>query len=293
MPVIPIEELKKRMNGGIPMAGNAIDQARSNIEPSYEGSGFMPTGIRVKGLTFENPSAKAMMQSNRLQAAKDIKTRSAQKNVMQSAESVAGAMGRLAKGWADAYQEGGVGRADKDIWARANIRFGGDRGDKYRKTSALPGLKTEIIARMMPLMTQQGDKEGSVRLVESVFRKLEETLPKGYSGPGAARDQMSTTMENMFGFAKAFHDLGIGADQVNAMSDEQFSEYIGALETAKNRVTFAPQEKKVLNQITKKTLAPIDQILNKNASSFVKGKVYQIPQKGKFRYIGNDQWEKA
>ncbi|MCH7535107.1 MAG: NUDIX domain-containing protein, partial [Bacteroidetes bacterium] len=43
------------------------------------------------------------------------------------------------------------------------IRFGGGTGfigsgDKFESTGALPGLKTEIIGRMMPLITQQGDR---------------------------------------------------------------------------------------------------------------------------------------
>ena len=51
-------------------------------------------------------------------------------------------------------------------------------GDKYPNSAAFPGQKTEVIVRMMPMLTAQGDKPGSVRLVSTVFDKLNLTLPE-------------------------------------------------------------------------------------------------------------------
>lgn len=201
------------------------------------------------------------------QTKQGAKQDAAARNVTRSAEAVTSAMGRLAEGWVEAYEEGGVGNILAEKVSDIATRVGGDVGDKYRKTSALPGLKTEIVARMMPILTQQGEKEGSVRLVESVFRKLEETLPKKFSGPGAARDQMAATINNMYGFTKAFYDLGVKAEDVEKMSESEFSSYMSSLEKARERVVSSEEETGAIKEITSSVLKPLDEVIQRKGSS--------------------------
>jgi len=187
----------------------------------------------------------------------------AQRSVDQTAEVVGATTRRFAEWWAKAYDEGGVGNAVKDTWSDLAIRAGGDWGDKYSKKSAIVGLKTEFVARYMPLLTKQGEKDGSVRLVESIFRKVEQTLPKGFSGAKAAYEQLSATMENAIGYSKAFHEAPLSKQDIDNMNDKDFDSYMNTLGKLRARIVFTDEEKKAIDNVRATALEPIQAIIDK------------------------------
>lgn len=244
---------------------NAQGYLGSVPSPQSSGDLVLKTQKTPFGATYENVG----LDKAKAQAEAEASREQGKGAVIQSAEAIGGSMNRLAQGYADAYREGGVGNALKDWVSSAAIRMGGDVGDRYKKTSALTGLKTEVVARMMPLLTQQGDKAGSVRLVEAIFRKLEDTLPKKYSGKGAAEEQIAATIKNSYGYIKAFHDLGMSADQIENMSDAQFNEYINTLETARGRISLTPQEEESLNGVISEAVQPIRSLDKSSAPNWI------------------------
>jgi len=181
---------------------------------------------------------------------------------MRVADTIAQAAGRLADQWAKAHDEEGVGDIFRATTSKVGLFVGGKFGDKFKETGALPGLETEILLRMMPMMTRQGEKEGSVRLVNNVFQRLSKTLPKTNTGPGTARRQLATTINNMFGFARAFQNSGVSSAVVEKMSESELRTFADRLEVSLATLTPTPQEQALIEDVINKALAPIDEILS-------------------------------
>ena len=96
----------------------------------------------------------------------------------------------------------------------------------------------------------------------------------------------------MFGFAKAFYESGVTAKEAESMSKEQLSNYVQALDRAKNMVTFSPQEQKQIDALVNKAVRPIDKLIGKKKlPKFQAGKAYTV-KGSKYKYLGNDQWKK-
>lgn len=123
-----------------------------------------------------------------------------------------------------AFDEGGFGDIIKAGKTALKQRFaGGLATEELVDTSKIPGKKVEIITKMMPLLTQQGDKPGSVRLVSTVFERLSDSLP-GANKRGdfrgndislqEARGMMSETIKSMLRFAQAINSLDITNESV-------------------------------------------------------------------------------
>lgn len=136
--------------------------------------------------------------------------------------TIAGAINDLARTYADGIEEGGLGSLVGRGKTEIAKRVGGELSDQVPASLAFDGKKVEVIARMMPLLTQQGEKEGSVRLVESVFRKLSETLPSAQTGPVAGANMMMESIRNAVRFAMAIDqgDLDI-TPNADSLSDDQ------------------------------------------------------------------------
>ena len=125
----------------------------------------------------------------------------------------------------DAFDEGGFGDIIKAGKTALKQKFAGGLATReLSRTSAIPGKKVEIITKMMPLLTQQGDKPGSVRLVSTVFERLSDSLP-GANLRGdvrgndisleEARAMLSETILSMLRFAQAIQSLGITNEDVD------------------------------------------------------------------------------
>lgn len=233
------------------------------------------------------------------QKEQEIKTQSekeaGQRMADQSFGMVSGALQELAQTYADAVAEGGVGGRLAKTKSDAALWLGGSPAENFPATSAFPGQKTEVIARMMPLLTQQGDKPGSVRLVQTVFDKLEKTLPDGNTPPKNARRMMEQTIRNMFRFARASQimtsQMGVTDEYFDGLPEKDQKRLSDRLTKLAETVDLSPEEEMQIEQIIGTALRPIDSMKlesksNSSASGFVEGKIYRDAQGNRAKYQG-------
>ena len=144
----------------------------------------------------------------------------------------------------DAFDEGGFGDIIKATKTGLKQKFAGGFATRtLSRTSAIPGKKVEIITKMMPLLTQQGDKPGTVRLVATVFERLSDSLP-GANKRGdikgndisleESREMLSSTILSMLRFAQAIQSLNITNEQVNAIPGKVTQNPDGSTSVEKN-----------------------------------------------------------
>lgn len=195
---------------------------------------------------------------------------------------VGGAFKRLAQTYADATKEGTTGDIYRQTYAK-NIVLGGyiPKGlgggkmqEKFRRTAAYEGQKTEVIAKMMPMLTQQGDRPGSVRLIRSIFDRLSKTIPDLRHDTGPASEMIRESMKNMYGFAAAVQNagginqfaeqLGYNPNTLGGLNKQQISSladnvYSGIQQgTLGVSVGLTPAQTQELNVVIEQVLAPIN-----------------------------------
>ena len=139
--------------------------------------------------------------------------------------------------------------------------MGGKGAEKYAATGALSGQKTEILTKMMPLLSQQGDKEGSVRIITKMFDKMEKTLPSNNTPPVVAKRMMTETVRNMFGFAKAIRDMGLTKENTEGLSEKQIKSLAYAVEKYSKNIELTPEEEAQQEALLNATLEPIDKLI--------------------------------
>jgi hypothetical protein len=189
---------------------------------------------------------------------------------------------RLSETYRDVIKEGGGGNIAKAFASTQATKVGGRFGEKFPASAAYEGQKVELITKIMPMLTQQGEKEGSVRLVSTVFDKLLKTLPGKETSPIAAKRMITETLRNMFGFASAVKELGINKNNESQYTDEQLKKIGESAFARASSIKLSPDEGLRLNQIIKEVIAPIDELIQ-----YSKG---QIINKGgkKWKVVGFD-----
>jgi hypothetical protein len=245
VPIEPIQNETEKSPMAIPQAS-----VQENIPQNLWRD---PTTGRIYKIT----SNKQTIQEKE-QAKQAIKETASRKIAEQNINVIGGSLNRLAQTYVDAYNEKGIGNLGRKYISGAAIKVGGSLGDKYPNTAAFPGQKIEVITKMMPLLTQQGDKPGSVRLVQTVFDKLMGTLPGENTGPEAAKRMMTTTIGNMFGFAKAIKDMNVTNEQVENLNDNQLKQLGATIEQRAKSITLTPEERQQLDYLVQQVLAPFD-----------------------------------
>jgi len=184
-----------------------------------------------------------------------------------------------------AYDEGGFGDIIKASKTALKQKFaGGLATEELVETGKIPGKKVEIITKMMPLLTQQGDKPGSVRLVSTVFERLSDTIPganrradvKGNDvSLQEARGMMEETIKSMLRFAQAIQALEITNESIKTVQGkvgadgkpEKGSE-LAALGDLIERVSKqfflegSPEEEQI-NGFIAQALAPLDERISR------------------------------
>jgi len=185
---------------------------------------------------------------------------------------------------ADAYREGSIG----DLVKATKTAFSQKIGGPGEPTAAakIPGKKVEIITKMMPLLTQQGDKPGSVRLVSTVFERLSDTAPGASEredirgnqiGPVQARGMLEETIRSMFRFAQAIQSLGLTNEKMEqipgdviidprtgAPRPEKGSELskVGELiSRVADNVVLSEPDQAALDNLIAQTLKPLDELI--------------------------------
>jgi len=266
-----------------PEAPISIEQpvAKSPV-PKYEII-TLETGKLRKQETEASKSARKLWEQ--AQTAK-VKTTGqieiGQRAAINNLDLVTGAFREMAQTYSDAVKEGGMGgqvakrKSDMALW------WGEEWGEKYPSTAAWPGQKTEVITRMMPMLTQQGDKPGSVRLVSTVFKRLELTVPEKNTPPKAARTQMEKSIRNMYRFARAAQRIGLTNEKVEGMSEQERTMLSNKIATIAQTIDIAGTEKTYVDNMIGSVLAPIDALIKergveKGQRFTVNGKRYNIP----------------
>lgn len=256
---------------------------KPNITPEANPYGIMPTeytplqGTLGKNLVGQDPVNKAMQ---------DIQTDIAKKEVGQQ-QDVLGSkltsdynMGLVSENiydyanlLVDAWNEGGTG----DIYRSTLSKLVGGGGiprefelsNRFPKTSALAGKKFEIIAKAFPMLTQQIGKEGSVRLIESIFNRFGGTVPGTNTPSGNYRDMMEQTMLSMYRTRRAFDTIDM--TKYNLKSEAGLEAFANDLYEKASKIKISGKEKDAWENYKKTALEPLDRLnKNKNKSGNIK-----------------------
>lgn len=171
---------------------------------------------------------------------------------------VTGGAAELVTTYADALAEGGMGNLKAAIKTKIAEVVGGDFAINFDDSLAWEGLKTEVVSAMMPLLTQQGDKPGSVRLVATIFDKLEKTIPTKHTPGFVGRNQIRKTLVNMGRRALAASLLGV-TDAV--LTEENKGEWAERIRKTAEQVSFKPEQQRELNRMMRVTMGPLDEYL--------------------------------
>lgn len=249
----------------------AMSANKSIIDRATMGNGLNDFGIpkydREKyggALTPEGETQKKMTETKMTQNIKDEASMGEGKRMaLQNIDLVSGAINELSQTYADAYKEGGIGSRGKAIKSGVARWMGGEGAEKFPATSAFEGQKTEVVSRLMPLLTQQGDKPGSVRLVSTVFSKLEKTLPDEVTPPKNAKRMMEQTLRNMYRFARASQRLGLTNETVESASKADLEIMSEKVAQVAKSIEISGEEKEQLDSLLGESLSPVDEIINK------------------------------
>ncbi len=193
-------------------------------------SGFVPGGGTIGGVKFDKPleqqlQEKTATETVTAQAKTASKLAEGQRASERSLSVVSTTLNDFSKTLVDAFDEGGFGDIIKATKTALKQKFAGGLATRQlSRTSEIPGKKVEIITKMMPLLTQQGDKPGSVRLVSTVFERLADSLP-GANLRGdvrgndisleESRGMLSSTILSMLRFSQAIQSLGVTNEDVD------------------------------------------------------------------------------
>jgi len=237
------------------LTGLTVPQGFQEIPATRREEGGVAIGFREKPEIVEQRKADAL----RLKA--EVEQEQAEKQARQNVSLIGGAALRFSQTYVDAIREGGVGGLGRSIRSGIALKVGGESGERFPATGALLGQKTEMITKMMPLLTQQGDKKGSVRLVSTVFDKLMKTLPENNTPEIVGRRQISETMKNMFGFSKAIGRMGVNNKSVEDLSKEQLSKLGDSIESFSKTIQLTPREQEELDDLLSTVLGPIDELI--------------------------------
>lgn len=243
-----------------------------------------------------------------------VKLAEGQRAAERSLSVVSTTLNDFSKVIVGAFDEGGFGDIIKAGKTALKQRFaGGLATSELVQTGKIPGKKVEIITKMMPLLTQQGDKPGSVRLVSTVFERLSDSLP-GANKRGdvrgndislqEARGMMEESIKSMLRFAQAIQSLGITNESVEQVAGkvgpdgkpEKGSELskLGEVIERVSQQFFqegSPEEEQI-TQFLAQALAPIDERIARlgqpeGGAQFQIGQIIDTPQ-GQVRVVGGD-----
>jgi len=199
-----------------------IEEGKSRIA----GATFAPSGTTVRFEPGREEELEAEKQRGLL--GEQAKLAEGQRAAERSLSVVSTTLNDFSKVLVGAYDEGGFGDIIKASKSALKQRFaGGLATQELVETGKIPGKKVEIITKMMPLLTQQGDKPGSVRLVSTVFERLADSLPganrradvKGNDiSLQESRGMMEETMKSMLRFAQAIQSLGITNESIEQVA---------------------------------------------------------------------------
>ena len=262
-PVVPPQIQPQGVPQGMPMGGQSIGAGlpggvmppqQQVIPPQMGGQGIPGKEFMIQNgkVTVKNAPAAAGGETDA------SKIKSSLKTGKYNFELVSGNMNDLAQLYADALKEGSVGDVYRNKFSDVAMKgtFGKGLQDKYTVKPQLPGKITEIITKMMPMLTQQIGKEGSVRLVSTVFDALKKTVSEGDFSGEQTKGMLEQSIRSMYRVVRALDKLNIDEKQVGAYGDD-FEGYI--LDTA-GTIELSMDEEKALSTLIDNALSPLDKV---------------------------------
>lgn len=167
---------------------------------------------------------------------------------------------------AGALDEGGAGNKWKSF--KAGLAREGwmpeDKAKNYRQSSAVYGKRIEIIAKMFPMLTQQIGKEGSIRLIESIFSRIGQTIPDLHNAPEISIDEMGATIESMYRVQRALEQLDL--TDFDFSDPTQQKAFEDRVISAKDALEIKGTEKRLLDEMKKGATQPIQNWIEKRDS---------------------------
>ena len=302
------EEIKSELEEG--RTKRLLGGDLQGAEDTFRAKGFTSGGVSFeREVTEDEKKAKREEDLEILKAKEEVKkgVATATKKVAGERQArislsvIGGSAQRLGQRYADGYEEGGIGDLAKSLLSSGAQKLGGKAGDKFKHSGAFPGQKVELITKLMPILTQQGDKPGSVRLVSTVFDKLMGTLPSKATGPETAKEMISATLKNMFTFANAIKSLGITNEEIEGMSDEELEQLGNRIEGFADELKLSPEEQQDLDSLLSVALEPLTKLISEQRGATgiqpttettpQEEQTATNPQTGEKIILRNGQWQ--
>lgn len=214
------------------------------------------------------------------QAAASIERESGLRQARTSASVISNSMKGLAQVFADATKEGATGSIYKEYGAKGILAglvpesLGGAELQKGKKRAgAYPGKKAEVVIKMMPILTQQNDKPGSVRLVQTALKLLMNSLPELRHQPEVGIEMMTETLRNIYGFAIAVQkaggangiaeQMGYSPEALEGLSNKQLNDLMGAQkdELLGLSASLSPAQEAEINAVIGDAMSPLTKII--------------------------------
>ncbi len=261
-----------------PQPTGAVPEA---IPTAAGGRQEVVTGFTEEGVPTTTVEERPEVKIRRTQA---TKLASGQRISFTNLEKVAGSISDLDKVFAEGHRERviGAGRLSKIGLGLAKER-GGALLDRFQASNKFEGKKAEVLFNMIPMLTQQGEKPGSVRIMRSVLKLLGQTLPDIGTSLTAGRNQMSESIRSFFRFARAaelgsiefdiqfsgvdFRDLATeeidknGIVTITSVSPE-LRGWVAKVRRAAGRVQLGPGEEEALNLFVDNSLFSTKNLLS-------------------------------
>jgi hypothetical protein len=174
---------------------------------------------------------------------------------------VAGAMLPLTQTLVDAYKEGGAGNKFKSIITDLADQgwLGEKAAEKKTASTAYDGKTTEVLLKMMPIMSSQYGKEGSTRILQGVFDRLGRTLPDLGTAPKNAREKLSNTLDTLYGVTRAVSLIDLSKFDVN--NEKDINRLADKIATIAREVDITGTEKEAYDGLKNTVLAPLDDFI--------------------------------
>ena len=220
-----------------------------------------PQDMEISGYGYNSSLGRYMPQYKK-KSTKDIRAlnKSRERSAM-NLDLVAGTARDLSEWLRIGYETGGAGDKYK-AWMTERTAEGWfpewtGFPEKYGRTTAVAGKRIEMIMKMFPMLTQQLEKEGSIRLVQSVLEGIGKSIPELHTPPQGARPQLESTIESMFRINRASDSIDFsGLDKKNPQG------YIDRINKIANSIDLTPEEYEGLKAIKSSALKPIDEYLS-------------------------------
>lgn len=197
------------------------------------------------------------------------KVQMSKERAVHNLELISNSMFDLATLVTEGYETGGMGDRWRAAISGMALWWGGDISEQFAALGALGGKVTEIVGKMMPMMTQQIGKEGSIRLIRSIFERLAKTIPeKRHLAPATARRMMKESILSFYRINRAIQMMEIDGTRQEIQPGESATDYdkrvtnlISEINTVADRMEIVGDEKVAFDNLVSTSLRPLDEYI--------------------------------